>query len=301
VKTSTIIRLIVLSMIWGASFLFLRIATPEFRPLALILIRVAVGALCLAPVFLREESRATFRKYGWKIIVVGILNSAIPFSLLAYSTLSLEAGFTSLLNASTPIFAAVAGALWFGMRLGGSQVVGLCVALLGVVALSWDCLEFKDGGDGWAVLAALLASSCYGLAANLSRRWLAGVNVRVVSAGCMAASAVVLFPLGVLYWPSVAPSGAAWACALGLATACTAVAYLLYFRLLEDAGAVAASSVTFLVPIFGVLWGVWLLQERLDGRLLLGMVVTLLGAALTLKVIRLGFRTKRGDASESSK
>jgi drug/metabolite transporter (DMT)-like permease len=79
------------------------------------------------------------------------------------------------------------------------------------------------------------------------------------------------------------------------------VAYLLYFRLLEDAGAVAASSVTFLVPIFGVLWGVWLLQERLDGRLLLGMVVTLLGAALTLKVIRLGFRTKRGDASESSK
>lgn len=276
-------------MIWGASFLFLRVAAPEFGPLALILVRVALGALCLSPVFLREECRVTLRKHGRNIFIVGILMSAIPFSLLAFSTLSLEAGFTSLLNASTPIFAAVVGALWFGTRLGGSQIIGLCVALLGVAVLSWDRLEFKAGGEGWAVLAALLASSCYGLATNLSRRWLAGVNIRVVSAGCMVASAVVLAPLGAVCWPETSPSSAAWGCALGLATVCTAVAYLLYFRLLEDAGAVAASSVTFLVPIFGVMWGIWLLDERLDARLVSGMIVTLLGTALTLKVIRLRF------------
>lgn len=281
------IRLIVLSMIWGASFLLLRIAAPEFGPLALILVRVGVAALCLSPIFIRRESRRTLREHGRNIFIVGILNSAAPFCLLAFSTISLEAGFTSLLNASTPIFAAVAGGLWFGTRLGGSQVVGLGVALVGVAVLSWDRLEFKAGGEGWAVLTALLASSCYGLAANLSRRWLAGIDVRVVSAGCMAASTLVLLPLGALFWPQNSPSSSAWGCAFGLATACTAVAYLLYFRLLEDAGAVAASSVTFLVPIFGVVWGVWLLQERLDVRLLCGMFVTLLGTALTLKVVRL--------------
>lgn len=285
-------------MIWGASFLFLRIAAPEFGPLALIMVRVAVGALCLSPVFLREESRETFRKHGRNICIVGILNSAIPFSLLAFATLSLEAGFTSLLNASTPIFAAIAGATWFGMRMGGSQILGLCVALFGVALLSWDRLEFKAGGEGWAVLAALLASSCYGLAANLSRRWLAGVDIRVVSAGCMAASVAVLAPLGAVCWPEVFPSGVAWGCALGLATVCTAVAYLLYFRLLEDAGAVAASSVTFLVPIFGVLWGIWLLDERLDARLVSGMIVTLLGTALTLKVIRLRFPPRGSEISK---
>ena len=299
-KTSTLIRLTVLSMIWGASFLFLRIAAPEFGPLPLILVRVSVGALCLSPVFLREESRETLRKHGRSIVVVGVLNSAIPFSLLAFATLSLEAGFTSLLNASTPIFAALAGVIWFGMRMGASQILGLCVALLGVAILSWDRLEFKAGGEGWAVVAALLASSCYGLAANLSRRWLAGVNVRVVSAGCMAASAVVLLPLGGVYWPEAAPSNAAWACALGLATACTAVAYLLYFRLLEDAGAVAASSVTFLVPVFGVMWGIWLLGERLDARLGSGMIVTLLGTSLTLKVVRLRFPSRGGLSSGDS-
>ncbi len=280
-----LIRLILLSMIWGGSFLFLRVAAPEFGPLALIFVRVSVAALVLFPILCVRENWRMFRRVWGKMGLVGILNSSIPFSLLAFSTLRLEAGFTSLINATTPIFAAVVGWVWFGARLGRVNIVGLCVALVGVAVLSWDRMEFKEGGAGWAVVAALLAALSYGVSANLSKGWLSGLNPRMVAAGNMTLAGISMAPLGVIYWPAVPPSASTWACAAALAVVCTAGAYLLFFRLLEDAGALGATSVTFLIPVFAVIWGVWLLDERLDARLFVGMAVTLLGTALAIGLI----------------
>jgi len=282
--------LILLSMIWGASFLFLRVAAPEFGPLALIFIRVSVAGLVLAPILCVRENWRSFRRVWGKVAIVGTLNSSVPFSLLAFSTLRLEAGFTSLINATTPIFAAIVGAIWFGSRLGRVNILGLCIALAGVALLSADRLEFKAGGAGWAIVAALGASLSYGVSANLSKRWLAGLNARMIAAGNMAIAGLTMAPLGLLFWPEVQPSISSWACAVALAIVCTASAFLLFFRLLEDVGPLAATSVTFLIPVFAVIWGVWLLDERLDARLFGGMAVTLLGTALTIGL--LGKRTK---------
>ena len=280
-----IIRLILLSMIWGGSFLFLRVAAPEFGPLALIFVRVSVAGLVLLPILFVRENWDSFRRVWGKISIVGILNSSLPFSLLAFSTLRLEAGFTSLINATTPIFAAVVGAIWFGARLGRVNILGLCVALAGVALLSADRLEFKTGGAGWAIIAALGASLSYGVSANLSKRWLTGLNVRMVASGNMAVAGLSMAPLGLLFWPEVQPSAFTWVCALALAVVCTAGAYLLFFRLLEDAGALGATTVTFLIPVFAVVWGVWFLDESLDARLFAGMAVTLFGTALTIGLI----------------
>ena len=280
-----LIRLILLSMIWGGSFLFLRVAAPEFGPLALIFVRVSLAGLVLSPILCVRENWESFQRVWRKMCVVGILNSSIPFSLLAFSTLRLEAGFTSLINATTPIFAAGVGAVWFGARLERINVIGLCVALIGVAVLSSDRMEFKEGGAGWAVVAALAASLSYGVSANLSKRWLAGLNVRMVAAGNLAVAGLSMAPLGLFYWPEVQPSASIWACALALALVCTAGAYLLFFRLLEDVGALGATTVTFLIPVFASVWGVWLLDERLDARMVVGMAVTLFGTALTIGLI----------------
>ena len=277
-------RLLLLAIIWGASFLLMRIAAPEFGPVPLIFLRSAVAAVCFAAVFRVARNRALLRQHLGAFVLLGIVNTALPFSLLAYSTLSLEAGFTSLLNATTPIFAAVIGAAMFSTPLRKTQVLGLAVALTGVAILSWDRLSFKPGGSGLAVIAALAASASYGVAVNFTKHQLATIPPQVVSAGALVMSSLVLLVPGLILWPEETPSTRAWSSALLLAVVCTALAYALFFSLLKRSGAMAASSVTFLIPLFAILWGAAILGETIDPQLLLGMLVTLAGTALAVGI-----------------
>ena len=277
-------RLLLLAIIWGASFLLMRIAAPEFGPVPLIFLRSAVAAVCFAAVFRVARNRALLRQHLGAFVLLGIVNTALPFSLLAYSTLSLEAGFTSLLNATTPIFAAVIGAAMFSTPLRKTQVLGLAVALTGVAILSWDRLSFKPGGSGLAVIAALAASASYGVAVNFTKHQLATIPPQVVSAGALVMSSLVLLVPGLILWPEETPSTRAWSSALLLAVVCTALAYALFFSLLKRSGAMAASSVTFLIPVFAILWGAAILGETIDPQLLLGMLVTLAGTALAVGI-----------------
>jgi drug/metabolite transporter (DMT)-like permease len=279
-------RLLSLAIIWGASFLFLRISAPEFGPVPLILVRAAVATVCVAPVFHNPSHRALLRQNLGKFLFLGIVNTALPFSLLAYATLSLEAGFTSLLNATTPIFAAIIGAIMFSTPLRPTQILGLFVALGGVAILSWDSLSFKAGGSGLAVLAALGASASYGVSVNFTKHRLAEIPPRLVSAGALLMASVILLIPGIWMWPDTPPSNRAWISALLLAGICTAIAYAIFFLLLKRSGAMATSSVTFLIPVFAILWGAAVLGERIDPQLLLGMVVTLVGTALAVGLIR---------------
>ena len=279
------LRLLLLAIIWGASFLLLRIAAPEFGPMPLILVRSVVAAICFAGVFRLASNRAILRQHLGGFFLLGIVNTALPFSLLAYSTLSLEAGFTSLLNATTPIFAAIIGAAIFSTPLRPPQVIGLFIALGGVAILSWDHLNFGPGGSGLAVLAALGASASYGIAVNFTKHRLAKVPPQVVSAGALVMASLILLVPGILFWPAEMPSAKSWNSALLLAVICTAIAYALFFSLLKRSGAMAASSVTFLIPIFAILWGAIVLGEKVDPQLLVGMLVTLGGTALAVGLI----------------
>lgn len=286
-SSADILRLILLSTLWGMSFIFMRVAVPEFGPIPLILIRMGLGALLLLPLlFSLRYFRLVWDNKG-SLFVLGLTNHVLPFTLLALATTRLEAGFTSLINATTPIFTALMGALFFSTPIQRQQYLGLAVAFIGVYVLSANRLDFALGGDGWFILAVLSATFCYGVAANYSKTYLSHLPVRVLAAGSTAMSALILLVPGVLLWPTEPISGLAWANGMALAALSTTLAFLLYFGLLSSAGATATSTVTFLVPVSALLWGFLLLGERLSPQILIGMLITLMGTAIATRMIRL--------------
>lgn len=279
-STRDTLKLLLLSTLWGMSFIFMRVASPEFGVVPLILVRMGLGALLLLPLLMSRNYLQLVRDNIGKLALLGFINHVIPFSLLALATLQLEAGFTSLINATTPIFTALIGALWFATSIQKRQYIGLATAFFGIYVLSGDRLDFDIGGDGWFILAVLGATFFYGLAGNYSKTHLSHLPVRVLAAGSCSISGLVLLIPGLMLWPEAPISGMAWASALALATLSTAVAFLLFFSVLASAGATAASTVTFLVPVSALLWGYLLLDEVLTWRILIGMAITLGGTAV---------------------
>ena len=276
-----LLELFVLAAIWGASFLFMRVATPEFGPIALIALRVGIATLVLLPVLRSAEARGQFRAKLWPLFVVGMTNAAIPFCLFAYSTLYVNAGLDSVLNATTPLWTALIATAVYRAGMGRAQALGLLFGLAGVVVLVWDTLDSDIGEILLAVGAVLMATLLYGFAVNYSKRHLAGIQPYVVAFGCMFFAAIVLLPLALLSWPRHAAAASTWACVAGLGILCTGLAYILYFRLVEHVGASYAASVTFVIPIFGVLWGALFLGEKITPMMIAGGIIILLGTAMT--------------------
>ncbi|MEM7392718.1 MAG: DMT family transporter, partial [Verrucomicrobiota bacterium] len=272
-KTLDALQLLLLSAIWGASFLFMRIASPEFGPIPLILIRVGIAALLLAPIMLTRQNRPIIRRHIVHLFVVGALNSSLPFCLLSYSTLSLEAGFTSLLNAMVPIFTAWVGVVWVHEKVSREQGLGLFLGLTGVAVLSWGKMSFKAGGAGWAILAGLVAALCYAISVHYYKAKFAEVPGNVVAAGSTFTATLLLLPPGLWLWPSEVPSAMAWISAACIGVFSTALAFILFYRLVQQISALAAASVAFLIPIFAVLWGALFLGEEITPRLIIGMLI----------------------------
>lgn len=271
------LELLVLAAIWGASFLFMRVAAPEFGPLALIEIRVAIAALFLGAVL---AARGGFGRLRGKVVpltLVGAINSALPFSLFAFAALSLPAGYNSVLNATVPLFGALVAYLWLREGTSARKLVGLMIGFTGVVLLVWSKLSLA--GSRSAVLAGLAAALAYGIAAHYTRRRLTGVEPLAIATGSQIAASVLLLPFALATWPEVGPSRAAWGAALVLGVACTGVAYILYFRLIAHVGPARAILVTYLIPVFGLLWGTLFLGEPLTLPTVLGCVVIFLGTA----------------------
>ncbi|TDV11085.1 DMT family transporter [Paraburkholderia caballeronis] len=280
-------ELVLLAAIWGASFLFMRVAAPEFGPVPLIALRVGIAALVLSPALLTANARRHFRANAWPLLVVGIANSALPFSLLAYSTLYVSAGLDSVLNATTPLWAALIAAVGFGLSMKRHQIAGLFAGFVGVVVLVRDTLGAGQAGTAMAVAAALGATLLYGFAVNYSKRSLAGVPPFVVAFGSQFFASVVLLPVAAALWPHHAIAPSIWGCVVALGVVCTGVAYLLFFRLVEHAGSAYAASVTFLIPIFGMIWGRVFLGETITPPMLAGCAIVLFGTALASGKIRL--------------
>ncbi|MDP4652012.1 MAG: DMT family transporter [Haliea sp.] len=221
------LRLLLLSSLWGFSFIFMRVAVPEFGALALMLVRMVLGTVLLLPLLLRRDYFRLLRLHAGPLFVVGLMNAALPYTFLALATLRLEAGVTSLINAATPICTALIGAAFFATPIMRQQVLGLALAFAGVGVLSAGRLDFSAGGEGWFILSALGATLCYGFAGNYSRTHLAHLPTRVLAAGTCATSSVILLLPGLLLWPAEPLSGMAWGAALGLGAISTAAALLL--------------------------------------------------------------------------
>jgi drug/metabolite transporter (DMT)-like permease len=263
---------------------------------ALVWLRVAIAAACLAPIAALRR-RDALRARLVPVAVVGAINSAIPFCLLAYATLSVTAGFAAILNATSPLWGALVAHTWLGDRLTRSRALGLVIGFAGVVLLVWGRASFRAGGSGLAVVAALAATLCYGVAASYTKRRLAGVDPLALAAGSQVAAAVLLAPAALLLWPAHPVPAQAWGAVLGLGVACTAFAYVLYFRLIAHVGPARAIAVTFLIPPFALGWGRLILGEPLAPRTLAGACVILAGTALATGLVKLPARARAGAAA----
>lgn len=274
------VDLLLLAAIWGASFLFMRIAAPEFGPVPLVAARVGVAAVFLLIVLTVRGGIRDLYRHAPALIFVGALGSALPFSLFAYSVLYVTGGFASVLNATVPLFGAVVAYFWLGERFGPMRGFGLGVGFLGVVVLVWGKISFAPGGSGWAILAGLSAAVLYGIVASFTKKYLADVDPLISATGSQIAATLILLIPAIVYWPAAALSPLSTISALALGIVCTGVALVVFFRLISRVGPAKAITVTYLIPAFGVFWGYLFLDEPVTVNILAGCGVILLGTAL---------------------
>jgi drug/metabolite transporter (DMT)-like permease len=277
-------ELLSLAAVWGGSFLFMRMGAGEFGPVALAAVRVSGASLLLVPLLGLRGQAGELRRHWRPIFVVGVVNSALPFLCFSYAALSITAGLSSIFNATAPLFGAIVAWWWLNDRLTPLRILGLAIGFAGVLALAWSNVNgaagFKPGGSGWAIVACLVGSTLYGVAANYTKRKLAGVAPLAVATGSQLAASLFLAIPAALFWPAVMPSPKAWLALAALAIACTGLAYLLYFRLIAHIGPASAIAVTYLVPPFAVLWGGVFLGEAITLAMAAGCAVILLGTGL---------------------
>ena len=272
---------LLLGSVWGTSFLFLQIAVPTMGPIPTAWVRVTLAALCLMPLVLwRGHGRAMVGLYK-PMIFMGLLNSGIPFLCYSYALQHITTGMASVLNATTPLFTALIAWAWLGERPNLARVLGLLLGLSGIALLMRHSPGGLSGGHGWALLACLTATSCYGVASNFNQRHLREVPPLVSAAGSQAGASLGLLLPAYWTWPSEPPSINAWLALATLAVFCTALAYLWFFWLMARIGAARTSTVIFLVPVVATTLGVVVLDEPVSAWMLGCAALILLGTALS--------------------
>jgi len=282
---------ILLSALWGASFLFTRLSAAEFGPLPTAGVRVAIAALFLLPLLLARGLWPELKRQRNKLLLLGMFNSGIPFACFAFALLSISTGLSSLINATVPLFGAVVAWIWLKDRPHGLKILGLLIGFVGVAMLAWGKASFKPDAtglsSGWAVLACLLACLCYGLSASFTRRYLGGVPSLVIATGSQMGAAIGLCLPTLWLWPAKMPSATAWLALLAVGVLCTGIAYVLYFRLIEKIGAAGSLTVTFLIPVFAVFYGAVFLGESVTPCMLVCGSIIFLGTALSVDIFKL--------------
>jgi len=274
-RPADVLRLATLAALWGGSFLFLRITAPVLGPLFLSEARLAIAAAALLACAWLTGGQVRFAGRWRSYLVIGAINSAAPFALFAYAAVHLPASYSAVLNATTPVFGAVFAALWLNERLTLRRVTGALGGVMGVALLVGFGPVVADANAVLAALAAIGGACCYALAAVYTRRKAAGIEPFALAAGSQVGAALLLAP-GLAAWPGADSFGPGIvASVLALAVVCTALAYLIYFRLIADVGAARALTVTLLIPVFGVLFGVVFLGESLSLTMLAGAVLVI--------------------------
>lgn len=289
-KPSAMLEFVLLAALWGGSFIFIRVSVHDFGPIALAEMRVIIAAVCLLPLAAwRGETQALKSNWG-HLIVCGVLSYGLPFALISYGLLTLSAGLSSIFNATTPLWGAFVAWVWLGDRLSSSRIVGLLVGFAGVLwlALSKVNLAASNSGHETALaIAAILAGTLsYAIGVSYTKRFLSHVPPLAVAAGSQVGGILALAVPAAMNWPEVSPSGTAWAAVLLLGLLSTALAYTIFYHLVETAGPANALATTFLVPAFAVLWGSLLFHEELTPQMVVGCAVIVSGTVLAVGLVQ---------------
>ena len=282
--------LLLLASIWGSSFLFMRISAPVFGPVWMIEMRIGFAALFLGVVAFAFKKRLYLAKHWRHYLILGLLSAALPFLCYGFAAGDLTASLMSIINATTPVFGTVISAIYFRQKLASSTLIGLLLGIVGVaVIVGFDTELFKT--DAWvSVLIVLGAPLCYGLSSTFTQVS-KGVEPLPNAYGTMLMGTLILAPMLMFYQPLAEPSIEISLAVVMLGVVCTGVAYLIFFKLLNDIGTSSTLTVTFLVPVFGVMWGVIFLDESVGWHTLVGTLLVLAGTIKTT-----GFSLKKAAA-----
>ena len=278
-----------LAALWGASFLFMRLGAAEFGPLPTAGLRVALATVFLWPIMLYKGQWPALRRHWRPVLLAGITNSAIPFALFSWAVLHIATGLTAILNASVPLFGALIAWMWLGDRINRLRWVGLAIGFVGVALLASRApagTGFKSDSAYWAIGACLLASFFYGVSASFARRYLTGVPPLATATGSQLGAALGLALPTLWLWPAQMPGPRAWGAIVAIAVLCTGIAYILYFRLIANAGPSRALAVTFITPVFAVLYGAVFLGERITPWMIGCALVIVCGTLLSTGLVR---------------
>lgn len=278
-STASLLRLVALSAIWGASYLFMRMAAPVLGPTLLIFIRVLLAALFLLAVGAAMKKRLDLKQNWRHFLVLGLFNSALPFLLIATAAQTLSASLLSILNATSPIWGAAVGAVWTRSGLSAKASLGMLLGIVGVAVLVGVDPSSLSGGAPFAMALGLGAALSYGIATNYAKS-ARKIDPFANAHGSMWGATLWIAPAIPFVHPVAMPGPTIALSVLALGVVCSGIAFLMYFRLIEDIGAAPALTVTFLVPVFGVLWGHVLLGEPLGWNTLGGACIVIVGTAL---------------------
>ncbi|MFL5618114.1 MAG: DMT family transporter [Gemmatimonadaceae bacterium] len=282
-----LLLLAALATVWGGSYFFIRVAVPSFGPAALVALRVVIGGLLLWGIARALRRPLEVRRHLPRLAILGLLNAALPYMLISAAELHLTASFAAILGATVPLFAAAFGARLLGERLSAARLGGLLLGIAGVgVMVGWGPMAL-DRTTVLSVLAMLVASASYASSGIYTKLKLKGVSTYSLALGQQIGAFVWLAVPGAVLMPRHAPSPAALGSLLALGALSTGVAYLLFFKLLERVGPTKTTTVTYLIPIVGMLAGALVLDEPLTSGMFVGLVLVL-ASVLLVNEVRVG-------------
>ncbi|HEX2909563.1 MAG TPA: DMT family transporter [Chloroflexia bacterium] len=295
-KTQDLGRLFALAALWGASFLFIRVTAPAFGPFLLVDLRVLLAGIALVAFALARRASLNFRSHWRQFLVLGLINSVLPFTLIASAELTLNASLGAILNATTPLFTALIAFFWAKEPLSAKKGLGLLLGLTGVACVVGLSPLNLNLNTFLAIGSVLAASFSYALGSTYAKHNFHGVPPLTLSIGQQLSAGLILLPLAAFNVPSAVPSPEIILCLLGLALFSTAVAYIFYFQLIVNVGATKTTSVTFLVPVFGIIWAALFLSEPVTIGQLGGFAIVL-ASLLLVTGVRLGLPSRRSNSN----
>lgn len=291
------LELVLLSAIWGASFMFMKVTAAELDTFALASFRMFIAALVLLPLFLHfwfnrhqtpfsskaDLSNSSVIKHT---IIVSLTNATIPMYLFAFAAANINAGFASILNATTPLWGAAIAALLFANKLSKLSLLGLLLGFVGVIVLSSEKLVTRVDSELLSVLAIVAATCLYGFSANYSKHFLPGVKPLFIASTSLFIGATLTAPIMIWSLPQLAElSNNALFSLIALGSMSTGLAYVFFYRIIDHSGPTKAMMVTYLIPVFGVALGWFLLDEEITNTVFYGAALILMGVAIATGVI----------------
>ena len=286
-KRKDLVMMFVLAAIWGASYLFIRMAVPVLGAFPLVAGRVLLAAVVLW-LWVRVSGRRADLRPHWKpLLGLGAINAAVPFTLISAAELHITASLAAMLTATAPLWSAVFSAIWLDERLSSRRVAGLALGLAGVAVLvGWSPIALTTA-TLLSIAALLIATAGYGLAGVYTKRLLPGVPAPTLALGQQVGAAAWLIVPALWQLPDVRPATGALLSLVALAVVCTAVAYVLFFRLLAAVGPTKTTTITYLIPVFGSAWGALFLHESLTWGMLAGLAC-ILGSIVLVNEVKVG-------------